>query len=118
MTSTDVTLLVIAALLVLLAGLFASTEAALSAMSKARVDELIKEGRRGAERLEPILADPPRYVNTTLLLRVLCETTATVIVTLVVVHLLDPTWVQILAEDGYTSVRLTNKDGRVQTLMP
>ena len=30
----------------------------------------------------------------------------------------DPTWVQILAEDGYTSVRLTNKDGRVQTLMP
>jgi hypothetical protein len=30
----------------------------------------------------------------------------------------DPTWVQILAEDGYTSVRLTNKDGRVQTLKP
>jgi CBS domain containing-hemolysin-like protein len=100
MTSTDVTLLVIAAVLVLLAGLFASTEAALSAMSKARVDELIKEGRRGAERLEPILADPPRYVNTTLLLRVLCETTATVIVTLVVVHLLEPTWVQVLTAAG------------------
>jgi CBS domain containing-hemolysin-like protein len=93
-------LLVIAAVLVLLAGLFASTEAALSAMSKARVDELIKEGRRGAERLEPILADPPRYVNTTLLLRVLCETTATVIVTLVVVHLLEPTWVQVLTAAG------------------
>ena len=83
MTSTDVTLLVIAAGLVLLAGLLASTEAALSAMSKARVEELVKEGRRGAERLETILRDPPRYVNTTLLLRVLCETTATVIVTLV-----------------------------------
>ena len=100
MTSTDVTLLVIAAALVLLAGLFASTEAALSAMSKARVEELVKDGRRGAARLEPIMADPPRYVNTTLLLRVLCETTATVIVTLVVVHLLEPTWVQVLTAAG------------------
>ena len=30
----------------------------------------------------------------------------------------DPTYVQILAEGGATSLRLSNKDGRVQTLAP
>ena len=100
MTSSDVTLLVIAALLVLLAGLFAGADAALSSMSKARADELVKEGRRGAERLQSILTDTPRYLNTTLLLRVLCEVTATVLVTLVVVDLIDSTWVQVLTAAG------------------
>ncbi len=100
MTSTDVILLVLAAGLVLLAGLLAGAEAALSAMSKARVEELVKDGRRGAARLETIVGDAPRYLNTTLLLRVLCETTATVLVTLVVVHLLEPTWLQVLTAAG------------------
>jgi CBS domain containing-hemolysin-like protein len=100
MTSTDVTQLVIAAALVLLAGLLASAEAALSSLSKAHVHELVRESRRGAGRLETILADTPRYVNTTLLLRVLCETTATVLVTLVFVDLVEPTWVQVLTAAG------------------
>jgi hypothetical protein len=30
----------------------------------------------------------------------------------------DPTWVQILAEDGNALIRLTNQDGRVQALKP
>ena len=30
----------------------------------------------------------------------------------------DPTWVQILAESGHASLRLTNQDGRVQLLSP
>ena len=30
----------------------------------------------------------------------------------------DPTWVQILAENGSTLLRLTNQDGRVQVLKP
>ena len=30
----------------------------------------------------------------------------------------DPTYVQILAEGGATSLKLSNKDGRVQTLAP
>ena len=30
----------------------------------------------------------------------------------------DPAWVQILAEDGSTMVRLTNQDGRVHVLKP
>ena len=30
----------------------------------------------------------------------------------------DPTWVQILAENGSTTLRLTNQDGRVQVVKP
>ena len=30
----------------------------------------------------------------------------------------DPTWVQILAESGHTSLRLSNQDGRAQLLSP
>jgi len=30
----------------------------------------------------------------------------------------DPTWVQILAEGGRTTLRLTNQDGRVQVVQP
>ena len=30
----------------------------------------------------------------------------------------DPTWVQILAESGHTSVRLSNQDGRSRLLSP
>jgi CBS domain containing-hemolysin-like protein len=100
MTSTDVTLLVCAAALVLLAGLLASADAAFSTVSKARTQELVREGRRGAERLATILEDAPRYINTVLLLRILCETTATVLVALVVVDLVDPTWLQVLAAAG------------------
>jgi CBS domain containing-hemolysin-like protein len=100
MTSTDLTLIVIAAVLVLLGGLLAGAEASLSAMSRARADELVKEGRRGAERLSTIAQDAARYLNTTLLVRMLCETTATVLVTLVVVDLIDTTWVQVLTAAG------------------
>jgi CBS domain containing-hemolysin-like protein len=96
MTSTEITLLVIAAGLVVLAGLLAGTDAALSTMSKVRAEELIKDGRRGAERLRTTLDDAPRYLNTVLLVRVFCETTATVLVTLVVVRLLEPTWLEVL----------------------
>ncbi len=91
MTSADVVLLVVAAGLVLLAGLLTSVEAAISSMSKARATELAAEGRPGATRLVTIVSDPARFVNTALLAAVACETTAIVIVTKLVIDLLSPT---------------------------
>ncbi|HEY7045322.1 MAG TPA: hemolysin family protein [Nocardioidaceae bacterium] len=100
MTSSDVLLLVIAAILVVFGGVLASADAALSTISKVRAEELARHRRRGAGRLLVILADAPRFLNTALLLRILCETTATVLVTLVLVDLLDPTWLAVVTAAG------------------
>jgi CBS domain containing-hemolysin-like protein len=81
MNSGDVWLVLAAAALVILAGLFSAADAALSSASRARADELLAEGRAGARRLTMLLADPVRYLNTALFLRLLCEIAATVIVT-------------------------------------
>jgi len=80
-SSADVWLVVAAAALVVLAGLFSAADAALSSASRARADELLADGRAGARRLTVLLADPVRYLNTALFLRLLCEIAATVIVT-------------------------------------
>ena len=69
-----------AALLVLLAGLFSAADAALAGFSRARAEELKAEGRPGATRLVMLLDDPARYLNTALLLRLLCEISAIVLV--------------------------------------
>jgi CBS domain containing-hemolysin-like protein len=81
MTSGDLWLLVAAAALVLLAGAFSAADGALAAYSRARAEELLEEGRAGARRLVHLLQDAPRYLNTVLLLRLLCEIGAIVIVT-------------------------------------
>ncbi|HEU5455313.1 MAG TPA: hemolysin family protein, partial [Nocardioides sp.] len=81
MSPADVWLVVAAAALVVLAGLFSAADAALSSASRARADEMLAEGRTGARRLTVLLADPVRYLNTALFLRLLCEIAATVIVT-------------------------------------
>ena len=69
-----------AALLVLLAGLFSAADASIAGFSRARAEELRAEGRPGATRLIKILDDPARYLNTALLLRLLCEISAIVLV--------------------------------------
>lgn len=69
-----------ATVLVVLAGLFSAAEAALASFSRARAEELRAEGRAGATRLVAMLADPARYLNTALLLRLLCEISAIVLV--------------------------------------
>ncbi len=80
MSSGDVWLLVTAAVLVLIAGVFSGADAALSSVSKVRAEELAAEGRPGAGRLLAIVADPPRFLNTALFLRMLCEIAAIVAV--------------------------------------
>src|SRR6266571_4882363 len=56
-----------AVLLTLLAGLCASAEAALARVSRVRVQDLVAQRRRGAQRLQEMLADAPRSLNVILL---------------------------------------------------
>ncbi len=80
MSTADILLLVLAAVLVPVAGLVAAADAAISAVSLARVEEMVREGRRGAASLAAIVADRSRYVNLLLLMRLAAELTATVTV--------------------------------------
>ncbi|HVF04045.1 MAG TPA: hemolysin family protein [Frankiaceae bacterium] len=81
----DTPLLVLAFVLVVLAGLFAMVEAAIARTSRVRADALVRDGRRGAERLHTITDDAPRYLNLVLLLRLLAELTAVSIVTAIII---------------------------------
>ena len=51
-------------------------------MSLARVQELVREERPGAVSLSEVMAERPRYINLVVLLRIICEITATVLLVL------------------------------------
>jgi CBS domain containing-hemolysin-like protein len=91
-SSGGVWLLLAAAALVVLAGLFSAADAALGAFSRARAEELLADRRPGARRLVALLDDLPRYLNTALLLRLLCEIAAIVLVTLEAYDTYDGSW--------------------------
>ena len=65
--------------LIALGGLFAAIDAAISTVSIARVEELVRDERPGALRLARIMAERPRYINLVVLLRIACEAAATVL---------------------------------------
>ncbi|MBA2308926.1 MAG: HlyC/CorC family transporter [Pseudonocardiales bacterium] len=90
-------LIVLAALLVPLAGLLAAADASLSTVSRARVEALVRAGRPGSKHLAKVMADRPRYVNLLLLLRLTCEAAGTVLLTLAAVQLIDPPWLGALS---------------------
>ncbi|HUL99975.1 MAG TPA: DUF21 domain-containing protein, partial [Mycobacterium sp.] len=71
--------LVGAIVLIALGGLFAAIDAALSTVSMARVEELVRDERPGAVRLVRVMAERPRYINLIVLLRITCEAAATVL---------------------------------------
>jgi CBS domain containing-hemolysin-like protein len=93
---SPIALIIIAALLVPLAGLFAAADAALNSVSRARVEALVREGRAGARALAAVVADRPRHVNLLLLLRLVAETAATVLLTVALARLITPVWAGIL----------------------
>lgn len=65
--------------LIALGGLFAAIDAAISTVSIARVEELVRDERPGALRLARVMAERPRYINLVVLLRIACEAAATVL---------------------------------------
>ncbi len=72
--------------LIAMGGIFAAMDAAISTVSLARVEELVREERPGAVSLCAVMSERPRYINLVVLLRITCEITATV---LLVVFLYD-----------------------------
>ena len=58
-------------------GLFAAIDAAISTVSIARVEEMVRDERPGAVRLARVINERPRYINLVVLLRITCEITAT-----------------------------------------
>ena len=72
--------------LILLGGLFSAIDAAISTVSMARVEEMVRDERPGAVRLARVVTERPRYINLVVLLRIACEATAAV---LMVAYLYD-----------------------------
>jgi CBS domain containing-hemolysin-like protein len=95
-TYHDGVLLVVAAVLVLLAGLIAGAEAAISSYSKVRANEQVEHGNTRAIRLRNLLEDAPRYLNSLLLVRLIFEITAIVLVAQALSGVFEVTWVHIL----------------------
>ncbi|MFI9535023.1 hemolysin family protein [Nocardia fusca] len=86
------TLLLVAVLLAAVGGVFAAVDSALNTLSPARLDDMARGDRPGAVRLGRIVDDRPRYVNLMVLLRILCEITATVLLAAALSSFLDSGW--------------------------
>jgi CBS domain containing-hemolysin-like protein len=99
-----VTVLLGAAALAVLAGLFAMTDAALSRVSPARAAEMAREGERGAKALRVVAADSARHLNLLLLLRLVCELTATTMVAFVAVRAWGTGWAAALVTAGSMTI--------------
>ncbi|MFR9799612.1 hemolysin family protein [Streptomyces sp. MS06] len=67
--------------LVVVAWLAACAEAGLARVSSFRAEEAVRSGRRGSAKLAQVAADPTRYLNVALLVRVTCEMAAAAMVT-------------------------------------
>ncbi|MFI6942799.1 hemolysin family protein [Streptomyces sp. NPDC050418] len=88
--STTLILGVIA--LVIVAWLASCAEAGLARVSTFRAAEAVRQGRRGSDRLAQVAADPTRYLNVALLVRVACEMAAAALVTYACLQEFDKTW--------------------------
>ena len=89
-----------AILLVVIAWLAACAEAGLARTTSYRAEEAVRQGRRGAERLAVVAADPTRYLNLALLVRVACEVASGVLVTYTCLRVFEGTWQSLVVAMG------------------
>ena len=89
---SEFTSLIGALALIALGGLFAAIDAAISTISIARIDEMVRDERPGAARLSRLVVDRPRFINLIVLLRITCETAATVLLVAFLYDDLGLTW--------------------------
>ena len=92
MSAAEIVALIVAAALIPVAALLACMDSALARVSRARVEEFIREERRGAKSLAIVVDQRPRYTNVLLLLRMTCELTATVLVAIVARAIFGSDW--------------------------
>lgn len=74
------------------AAVLAAEEAAVTSVPHQRVRESEEEGRRGVRSLKAVLEDLPTHINVLVFMRTLCETGATVSITMILVELVDMGW--------------------------
>ncbi|MGW4436719.1 hemolysin family protein [Streptomyces sp. NPDC004596] len=86
--------------LVVVAWLAACAEAGIARVSSFRAEEAVKSGRRGSARLAQVAADPTRYLNVALLVRVACEMAAAALVTYACLQEFTATWQALLIAIG------------------
>ncbi|MGW5104363.1 hemolysin family protein [Streptomyces sp. NPDC004100] len=82
--------------LIVVAWLAACAEAGLARVSSFRAEEAVKSGRRGSAKLAQVAADPTRYLNVALLVRVACEMAAAALVTYACLREFPNTWEALL----------------------
>ncbi|MDQ1705816.1 MAG: magnesium and cobalt exporter, family [Frankiaceae bacterium] len=104
MSALDISLVVVAAPLVAAAAVLSMADVALSRVSRPKVEELVRDGRRGARHVQTIVADPAATLNVLLLLRTLCELLATTLVAVVCQRTLDSSWQAILLAAGVMTI--------------
>ncbi|MFC8793243.1 MULTISPECIES: hemolysin family protein [Streptomyces] len=92
----DVSLILGAVALVVVAWLAACAEAGLARISSFRAAEAVRSGRRGAGKLAQVASDPTRYLNVALLVRVACEMAAAALVTYACLEAFPETWEALL----------------------
>ncbi|OIH94948.1 MULTISPECIES: hemolysin family protein [unclassified Curtobacterium] len=88
-------LLAVALVLVVLGGLLAASDAALSVVSRADLDEIAR-GNKRRRAIEAIADDVGAHVNALNFFRVLAETAAAVLVTIALVRAFDSWWVALV----------------------
>lgn len=88
----DIQLIAGAVALVVVAWLAACAEAGIARVSSFRADEAVRAGRRGSARLAQVAADPTRYLNVALLVRVACEMASAALVTYACLKEFERTW--------------------------
>ncbi|MER5442497.1 hemolysin family protein [Streptomyces sp. NPDC002790] len=86
--------------LVVIAWLAACAEAGLARVSSFRAEEAVRSGRRGSAKLSQVAADPTRYLNVALLVRVACEMAAAALVTYACLEQFRETWQALLVAIG------------------
>ncbi|MFD6416336.1 hemolysin family protein [Streptomyces sp. NPDC060194] len=86
--------------LVVVAWLAACAEAGIARISTFRAEQAAREGRRGSAGLAQIAADPTRYLNVALLVRIACEMAAGSLVTYGFLAQFDSTWEALLLAIG------------------
>ena len=98
MTSAQIGQLIAALLLIPVAGVLAAADAAITTMSPARVEQIVREGKTGAHALAAVVADKPRHLNLLLLLRLTAETVSTVLGAYVALQLVSAQgWAVVIA---------------------
>ncbi|MBM7278309.1 HlyC/CorC family transporter [Gordonia rubripertincta] len=102
--SSDYWFIVAAVVLIALGGLFAAVDTAVSTVSNARVDDMVREGRAGARRLAIILDARATYVGLVVLLRVVCETAAAALIALSATEWLGVGWGLVVAITAMTVI--------------